>query len=153
MIADEIGNRRLYANLSSRLAEALEMLESGEPAAKEAGRYEIDGDNLYYIVQRYKTRPAEEGRFEAHKKYIDVQFVANGREMLGFSPLDNLQILTPYDKSKDVAFYKLPDKISMIKLEQGMFCILFPHDAHLPCLQLDAPSTVHKIVVKVKLDV
>ncbi len=150
MIVDRIDNSHLYSGLSAVIAKALKILKDDNPAAKPDGRYEIDGDNLFYIVQRYKAKPLSQGRLEAHQKYIDVQFIAQGQELMGFSPLDNLEVQEPYNESKDIAFYNSPAKISTIILKSGMFCILFPEDAHMPGLQLGESSNVLKIVIKLK---
>ena len=151
MIVDKIENAHLYTSLSHALAKAFELLKNEKLINTPDGRYQVDGENLYYIVQHYITKPLEEGKLEAHRKYIDVQFIAEGEELLGYYPLDNLKIATPYDQTKDVAFYNLPKKISTITLEEGMFCILFPNDAHLPSRQINDPSNVFKVVVKVKI--
>jgi len=152
MIVDKIENAHLYANLSDRLTKALEILKNKSLIEKDDGRYDVDGDNLYYIVQRYETRPADQCKLEAHKKYIDIQFVAAGEEILGYTPLENLETSQPYNEAKDIVLYKMPAKISIMKLGPGMFCILFPQDAHMPKCHLDSPSNVHKVVVKIKIN-
>jgi biofilm protein TabA len=152
MVVDKLENAHLYAGLSAKIKKGLEVLRDKKLPAKKDGRYEVDGDNLYYIIQRYTTKPIREGRIEAHKKYIDIQFAASGEEMIGHSLLDKLDIEEPYDGTKDVAFYKVPEKINTIKLSEGIFCILFPQDGHIPCCQVDGACRVLKVVVKVKID-
>ena len=153
MIVDKIENAHLYAKLSDRLAKVLEILKDDKLTERKDGRYDVDGDNLYYIVQRYQTQPVEKGKLEAHKKYIDVQFVSDGEELLGFSPLEGLEIEQPYDEASDCGLYKVPEKITTVKLEAGMFCVLFPQDTHMPGCQVNGPSDVLKVVVKVKINV
>jgi len=150
VIVDKIENAYLYAGLSAKIKKGLEVLKDKKLSAKEDGRYDIDGDYLYYIIQRYTTKPIEQGRIEAHKKYIDIQFAASGEEVIGHSLLGQLNIEKPYDEAKDVAFYKVPEKINTVKLSKGMFCILFPQDGHIPGCQLNGPSDVVKVVVKLK---
>ncbi len=152
MIVDKIENAHLYVNLSENIAKALEILKSTDFAEKKDGRYDVDGDNLYYFVQRYETRPLSQCKLEAHKNYIDIQFVADGEELLGYCPLENLETREPYNQAKDVALYKVPARITLVNLQPGMFCLLFPQDAHMPKCQLDAPSNVLKVVVKVKIN-
>jgi len=152
MIVDNIENAYLYTGLSNGLTKAFEILKDKTLIQKNDGRYEVDGDKLYYIVQHYTTKPREECKLEAHKKYIDVQFVASGKEIIYHTSVNGLKTETPYDQTKDVAFYKTPAKLTAINLTSGMFCFLFPQDAHIPGCQLDGPSNVHKIVVKVKMD-
>ena len=152
MILDKITNANLYTNISERLTKAPKFLESEDFNTKESGRYEIDDDNLFYMVQKYQTQPVEDGKFEAHKKYIDIQFVAQGRELLGYAVSDDLEIQTPYDESGDCTFYEIPKNYTPVSLTSNMFCILFPQDGHMPGRQLNDPSDVLKVVVKVKVD-
>jgi len=152
MVIDKLENAYLYAGLSARIKRGLEVLKDKKLSAKKDGRYEVDGDGLYYIVQRYTTKPIREGRLEAHKKYIDIQFAASGEEVMGHCLLGQLDVEEPYDEAKDVVFYKVPEKINTVKLSEGMFCILFPQDGHIPGCQLAGPCEVLKAVVKVKID-
>jgi len=151
MIVDKIGNAGAYADLSKRLAKALEVLKKEDFSKKADGRYDIDGSNLYYLVQRYQTKPMEQCKLEAHENYIDIQFAADGEEILAYTPIDNLEVTTPYNKEKDIVFYKTPAKITSVNLTAGMFCVLYPQDAHMPKCQLSGPSNVLKVVVKVKI--
>jgi YhcH/YjgK/YiaL family protein len=152
MIVDKIENAYLYTDISQGFAKAFEVLKKEDFSKKADGRYEIDGGNLYYLVQRYQTKPMKLGKLETHKKYIDIQFVAAGEEVIGHSLLSQLNIEEPYNEAKDVVFYKVPDEINTIKLSKGMFCILFSQDGHMPCCQLAGPCEVLKVVVKVKID-
>jgi biofilm protein TabA len=152
MVIDKLENAYLYTGLSAKIKKGLEVLREEKLSTKEDGRYEVDGDNLYYIIQRYTTKPIREGRLEAHEKYIDIQFAAEGEEVIGHSMLSQLNIEKPYDEAKDVVFYEVPEKINTVKLSKGMFCVLFPQDGHIPCCQVDGACQVLKVVVKVKID-
>jgi len=151
MIVDKIENAHLYGNISENIVKALETLKELDPAELSDGRHDVDGDNVFLISQHYETKPFRQGKLEAHRKYIDIQFLAAGQELLGYAPAGNLETDQPYSEEKDVVFYKVPDRISSIVLTPGLFCILFPHDTHMPGCQLNAPSSVHKVVIKVKL--
>ena len=152
MIVDKIENAHFYSGLCEKLTRTLEILKDLNPADKDDGRYDVEGDELYYLVQRYETKPIEQGRLEVHQKYIDVQFIAEGEELLGYCPLENLECIQPYTEAKDCALYKAPEQLGMVKLTKGMFCILFPQDTHMPCRQASGPSNVIKVVTKVKID-
>lgn len=152
MVIDKLENAYLYAGLSAKIEKGLEVLKDKKLSTKKDGRYDINGDNLYYIIQRYTTKPIKEGRLEAHKKYIDIQFAASGEEVIGHSFPGQLDTQEPYDEAKDVVFYKVPDEINTVKLSKGMFCILFPQDGHMPGCQLNGPSNVVKVVVKLKIN-
>jgi YhcH/YjgK/YiaL family protein len=151
MIVDKLENANLYAGISDKINAALEILKDPAIADKADGRYDVDGDNLYYMVQRYSTAPIEEGKIEAHKKYIDIQFVAAGCETIGYAPIAPLEIDVPYDEKGDVVFYKKHDLLSRVKVCRSMFCILFPGDGHIPGRACCGSSDVCKIVVKVRI--
>ncbi len=151
MIVDRVEYARLYWPLHKRFQKAFAVLADPALAQKPDGRYSIDGDGLYYMVQHYTTKPVDQARFESHQKYIDIQVLLAGQEMLGYSPTTGLEVTQPYDEQKDIMFYRVGTMTAQIRLEPGIFCILFPHDAHLPSCQLACPAEVHKVVFKIRL--
>jgi biofilm protein TabA len=149
MIVDRIENVKLYSKLSKNLATALKILQSKKLRKQAVGRYEVKGTKLYYMVQNYVTKPTDGGEFEAHKKYIDVQCVLDGEESIPYANISDLKVSKRYKPKADVAFYRLSKDYTSVNLSKGMFCVLFPEDAHLPCRILKKKSNVHKIVIKV----
>ncbi|HCC48292.1 MAG TPA: YhcH/YjgK/YiaL family protein [Elusimicrobia bacterium] len=117
------------------------------------GRYEIDGERVYAMVQRYSTAPALPAKFEAHRKFIDVQYLAAGAETIAWAPLDRVEIGEPYDGEKDACFgaagaaWQVP-----AVLRAGELAVLYPEDAHAPRLPAGAPGPVVKVVVKVSIE-
>jgi YhcH/YjgK/YiaL family protein len=152
MIIDTIENAYLYANLSDGIARGLEVLKDTGIGQKPDGRCDIDGDDLYYVVQHYTTKPFDEGKLEAHRKYIDIQFITSGAESIGVATLDDFAVAEPYNEETDAIFYEPPTDIDRITLRPGMFCMFFPQDGHMPCRELDGPEEVCKIVVKILID-
>ena len=151
MILDRIDNTRLYIGLHADFAKAFEILTDKTLSQKEDGKYAVDGETIYYTIQQYTTKPLNEGKLETHRKYIDIQFLSTGKEILGYAPLKDLTIAEVYNPQKDIAFFNTPKEITKVKLEPGLFCILFPDDAHLPCRQLAGPTEVRKVVIKIKI--
>ncbi|MGA2171420.1 MAG: YhcH/YjgK/YiaL family protein [Sedimentisphaerales bacterium] len=151
MILDRIENAHLYAGLNAGFAKAFEILTDKTLSQKQDGKYAVDGDKIYYTIQRYTTKPMSEGKLEAHCKYIDIQFLLTGVELLGYAPLKGLTIAEEYNPQKDIAFFNAPKEITKVKLEPGLFCILFPSDAHLPGCQLAGPTEVRKVVIKIQI--
>lgn len=151
MILDHLKNWRRYAALSELKAafEFLEQRAGGKDLAD--GRVEIDGERLFALVQSYEPKPAAQGKFESHRQYADVQFMASGVEMIGWAPADSLEVEQPYDADKDIAFYRQPEHYTPLALHAGTFAVFYPEDAHMPCCRLDAHGPVRKIVVKVRL--
>lgn len=152
MICDRIGNSARYSSISPGIALALEALRSGRFAEASDGRHHIDGDRVFALVQRYTTRPPDQCAFESHREYIDVQMVVSGEEMMGHAPVSKLAVAAPYDEAKDFAKYAPFEGATWLRLSGGEFAIFFPEDGHMPCVQAGAPSSVLKIVVKVRVE-
>ncbi|MGD0572211.1 MAG: YhcH/YjgK/YiaL family protein [Sedimentisphaerales bacterium] len=151
MILDRIDNTHLYVGPHAGFARAFEILTDKTLSQKQDGKYTVDGEKIYYTLQRYTTKPLNEGNLEAHRKYIDIQFLLEGVEILGYAPLKGLTTAEVYNPQKDIAFFNTPKEITKVILEPGLFCILFPDDAHLPCRQLAGPTDVRKVVIKIRL--
>lgn len=116
------------------------------------GRVEIDGHKVYAIVQRYDTTPTDSPKFEYHRKYIDLQFIASGKEIIGWTPVASMTITEAYDAAKDVAFGAAETgKWTPLALQAGQLAVLYPDDGHAPRLAFGEASTVMKIVVKVEV--
>ena len=88
--------------------------------------------------------------FEAHREYIDIQYVVSGTEILGWAPLDSITTNVPYDQEKDALLGKVPvDEWTPVRFESGQIIVLYPIDAHAPGLAIDQPEYVKKIVMKI----
>ena len=147
MIIDELKNAAEYYELGDRIEIALKYLAATDFLALDPGRYEIDGENIFAIVESYNSKPMEAGFWEAHIKHLDVQFVAAGEERLGYAPVTGLKP-NPYDEERD--FYKLEGTGDFVTLRAGQFAILKPLDAHMPGIFVNEPSPVKKVVVKIR---
>ncbi len=147
MIIDTLNHCHLYESLHPRFKAAFEFLNN--PAIRDApsGRTDIVGDSVFALVQSYVTKPINEGNLEAHRIYIDIQFLADGEELVGYAPLGNQKIVTDYVADTDIAFYEGDAWFTLLR--KGMFAIFFPQDAHLPARHTDTPSSVKKIVLKI----
>lgn len=151
MIVDELRNWRRYAALAE-LAPAFAWLEEHAGEDLPEGRLEIEGDDLFALPQSYPAKPVEGARFEAHRRYADIQLVVAGQEMIGYAPTASLSVETPYDDGKDIEFYPQPAVWSPVALTAGMFAVFYPEDAHMPCCRVGgAEGVVRKVVVKVRV--
>ena len=149
MILDTLANCAQYTAISPRFVRAFAFLQQ-LPADAAVGRHEIDGDEIYAFVQKHPTKPIAEKLLEVHRKYIDIQYIVNGREIIAWAPLAELKECTmPFDPAVDAALYKgIPDMVS-VQLRTGQFVLLFPEDGHAPSCAWDVPAEVLKVVVKV----
>ena len=151
MIADILKNRYLYESISPRIKTALEYIAVTDFSAIEPGRYELDGANLFVLVQEYDSVPREQGVWECHQKYIDIQYIAEGVEQIGVNHIDKMQITTEYNPEKDIAF--LSGDGDYVTFSKGSYGIFFPEDAHQPRIAPgNIPEKVKKVVVKIKID-
>jgi biofilm protein TabA len=150
MITDTIENASAYFSLSPRLPAALRFLRQTDLAVLSPGRHSIDGENAFAIVQEYQTKPRAQGLWEAHRRYIDVQFVQSGVEAMGWAPIQQMRVKQPYDSEKDLEFFDGSGQ--MIEVPAGHFAIFLPHDVHMPGLCIAEPQSVRKIVMKVAVE-
>jgi YhcH/YjgK/YiaL family protein len=140
----------LYCQPGTRLHRALVYARDvGRSVAD--GRTEIDGDRLYASVSTYDTGSREERRFEAHKKYIDVQVVLEGEESIDVSLGKDHPILEAYDEKKEVMFLTPPKEFASLVMKPGHFAVFYPQDVHRPGCNLRDKRRVRKIVVKVQI--
>jgi len=138
--------------LSGRLQIAFDFFRQINSQTK-IGRHELDGENVYVLMQSYTTKPVAEGKFEAHRKYIDVQYVHSGTETMLWAPLALLtKVLKPYDDSSDAALFELVPAALPVRLSAGQFVILFPEDGHVPGRIWETSCEVLKAVAKVRVD-
>ena len=147
MIKDSIKNASKYYNLSPSIEKALKFLENADFSQYSKGSYELDGRNLYMNIEEYTTRCSD--NIEAHRKYIDIQFMISGEENMGVTTLDNLETTQDYSGIKDVEFFKGKAPLTLVK--EGEFIIFYPSDAHLPCQLVDIPKPVKKVIMKIKI--
>lgn len=134
------------------LQKALSFLQENDCAALKPGRYEIDGDGIFAIVQHYQSKPEEECRAETHEKYIDVQYVAQGEEYVGYCALSPvLEVEEDCLAEKDAKFYQKIFPESNILLRKGSYAIVYPCDVHCPGCMVGKPVDVVKVVVKVSV--
>ncbi len=147
MIFDTLENIKNYEGLG-RVYTALEFLSKTDFTKMELGRYELQGDDIFYMVQRYVTDP-EKTISEAHKKYIDIQFMVDGEEIIGVAPISCKKTETEAKPQNDVWFYEC--KTEPLTLIKNSFMVLYPNDLHCPGVAVDDAKACHKVVVKVKV--
>lgn len=149
MIIDKIENAPQYYGISERIKTALDYLQNTDFMVLENGKYEIENDTIFSLVNEYKTKNANDCLLEGHREYIDVQYIAEGCEQVGVVMLDGQKAVKEYDAIDDCLLFN--EKHALIFLKKGMFAIFFPDDLHMPGLNIRKPDFVKKVVVKVKI--
>lgn len=151
MILDKIKNWNSYLGAQSKLYDGMRFILEDFNGSIQDGRYEIRGNDVYAMVQSYMTDAAENKKLESHRRYIDIQYIVSGKEVIGWLPTEGLEVMTPYSEENDVVFYHNFDCMSQLVLTPGMFAVFYPSDAHRPGCFLDKAEQVRKIVIKVKI--
>ncbi|XCP86630.1 YhcH/YjgK/YiaL family protein [Roseburia hominis] len=152
MLTERKDQQRTYDYLAPKFQTALTFLRETDFSKISEGKIEIDGENIFAEIQEYTTKPQEECRFESHRKYFDIQYMAEGEEYFGYIPVKELKEDTGYDEERDLEFYQMPEINGRIHLKKGDYAIVSPDDGHRPRCIGTAPCKVKKIVVKVKVD-
>ncbi len=145
MIIDRIENAALYYPLHPKFKQAFDYIAQINIHTLPAGKHEID-NSMYVLVQEYTTKPKVEGKWEAHRLYIDLQYVVQGAEGMGYANIHDLR-QDEYIPEKD--FLPLFGEGQQIELRNGYFVLLFPRDAHMPSMALGESKPARKIVVKI----
>lgn len=118
--------------------------------AMSAGTYPIDGEDLFVQVVNAVTKKKAEIRPEVHRKYIDIQFSVEGKEIIGFVPdMGQNIVVEDLARDKDVIYYADVENEIDLVMEKGSFVVLFPEDVHRPGCEYGGCTTIRKVVIKV----
>ncbi len=149
MIIDVIENANLYIQINDRFKKAFDFLRNTDFLEISTGKHELEGNEIYAIVDSYYTC-LEKKFWEAHRRYIDIQFVVNNCEQMGYAYLKQMKQITEYDQDKDLIFYE--GSGSFFTVTPDTFVIFFPHDVHMPGIAVEKPEIIKKIVIKILVD-
>lgn len=127
---------------------AFNFLKEKDLNVLEPGRYDLLEDGTYVNIDEYLTK--DSAHFEAHRKYIDIQYLAKGKEYIFVTPLEphKQHEIQPYDEAKDIEFFD-KEEYTPYLLSPDNFMVFFPTDAHKPCMKVDTNEVVKKVVVKI----
>ncbi len=141
-----------YLTIHPLFAEAFAWLEPLADEPWHAGRRPLRGDELWANLDEGLTKPEAECRFEAHRRYVDLQVSLAGGEYIDCAPVAALEVEHDFQPGGDVAFYRQPrEPVTRLLLRPGFFAVFFPEDAHRPLVALESPASFRKCVVKVAM--
>ena len=149
MIIDQLSNASLYGGVHPRLKKAFDFLLENDLHALPVGKYEIENDKVFVMIQEYETKLIEECRLESHYLYTDIQCVIKGEERMVYTNKDETKVVEE-QKENDVMF--LEGEGSHLIVKEGCFAVFMPQDAHMPGVCVKQPQAVKKAVVKVLCD-
>jgi YhcH/YjgK/YiaL family protein len=148
MLLDSLNNAARLG-LGERFSLAFQYLQDTDFAHISPGKYKISGDDVYSSVQHYDSKPKSAGKWESHRQYIDIQYVAEGAELVGYAHIETLNSGV-YDETKDMIRYEAGDGDFLV-LRKGFCAVFWPQDGHLPGIAIATPAPVVKVVVKVRI--
>lgn len=131
------------------IVKALTFLKGLDRQTVQDGRYEIEGDLIYAQVFGLTTHAIEDAKPEVHRRYVDVQFLLQGEELIGYARDDGSHTLESSHPDRDLYFYESLEEESFIPLIPGNFAVFFPFDIHRPGCFIESPEPIRKVVVKV----
>ena len=153
MIADLLVNAEHYVHVHPGLKEAFAFLRQEKTKQLEPGRYAIDGTRLFALVESGMGKGTTGRRLEYHRKYIDIQYVRAGVDVMGWKPLStNGAGEVPgsaFDEGQDAGFINDTQGVSWTEYPEGSFAVFFPHDAHTP---MAGQGPIEKVIVKLAVN-
>jgi YhcH/YjgK/YiaL family protein len=150
MILDTLSDLSIYDTISPGFYEAFRRLRDPEVTNAKIGKHVFIPDRLFMSVEEYAGRTRIATRWEAHRKFIDIQYVVSGSEVMGRRNVASLTPKDGYIPEKDIEFFDDDDGFGdFFTLSAGDFAIFFPHDAHMPSIAAEAGGRIRKIVFKV----
>ena len=148
---NNLSKERLY--LPKALIKGLDYLQKTDFSNLAVGKYEIEGSSIFALVQEYRTAPKPEKKAEAHAKYIDIQYIAQGNEVIGFAPYSpESEVKEDLLEQKDAVYYRTVKGEMDLILSSGMYAIFFPDEIHRPGCDYQSGGQVRKVVVKIARD-
>ena len=151
MIFDSFNNPLNQIKYPRAISETIEYLKGVDFSKLELGKHQIKGDDIFFNLDEYKSFPKEERIVEAHKEYVDIQFLLEGYEKIGYSCFNpENKIKVEYDSKKDLLVYEeMKNEFNLI-LTPGVFAIFFTEEPHRPCCIHGESVKVRKVVVKIR---
>ena len=127
----------------------ISFLKETDLSTLEDGRILLSEDgSLFVNVQSYTTR--DSGPFEAHRKYVDIQYVFEGQEYIYKSPISTAaDCVQEYSDEKDCVLYNEGSDVVPVLADKNQLVVLFPDDMHKPCMKVDGNAPVRKLCFKV----
>ncbi|MGO4937956.1 YhcH/YjgK/YiaL family protein [Fundicoccus sp. Sow4_H7] len=148
MILDHIEHLKQYPDIYKKIDGVLQTVLTQQ-------NYEVGQqypfDNGFYFFVEGETLAADFGEYEAHQKYLDIQILLEGNELLYWSPIEALTETVAYDENKDITFFTGPSD-HPFSITAGTAYVLFPWDGHKAGRHIVTPMTYKKAVIKIAID-
>lgn len=148
MVLDHLSNCDFYYSQHPLFPKAFDYLKGLKESDFENAKLEIDGDQCFALFYKGEGKEPDPILMEAHKKYIDIQYVLKGSDLMGFRPLlECSRVHTAYVEADDYMLFKDQPHTNIL-VKENCFTIFYPTDAHAPLL---GKKEMWKVVVKVRI--
>lgn len=152
MILDTMEHAKQYVGLFPGVDRVLEAVRAYSPDNYPCGKVELEGNDLYLLLNSYETHTPEGALCEAHRQYLDVMYMVQGEETIYVKPVEQLRCVTKeYDPAIEALLGQTDSDATAVRLTAGSFIVLLPQDAHTPACHTDGPQHVKKIIGKVRI--
>ena len=149
MVLDSLSNASFYDAIGPGFAAAFAWLRRHGATAAGAP-VSVDGDRVVARPGAYGTHPRDAAKFERHRRFADVHFVAEGEELVEVAYPAALRSVAAYDPAGDIEWFASDGPRPAVLVPAGSFLVLWPHEAHQPGVATArGPVAVRKVVVKV----
>ncbi|TXH77073.1 YhcH/YjgK/YiaL family protein [Thiobacillus sp.] len=146
MILATLAEADRYAALHPLFSRAFEFLRGTDLTTLAPGKHDVQGEQVFAIVEACDGRMRADAKLECHRRYIDIQLVVEGVDEMGWKPVAAcMDPATDYDAARDIRFFN-DTPSNWIATPPGAFCLFFPEDAHAP---LVGTGMIRKVVVKI----
>lgn len=139
---------RQYRKNKTYWDEAFAFMKNHDLEHLAKGKYPIDSTHVFATITEDPSKDFEKTNWESHRKYVDLQYVIRGEEIIGLNPVAGSVVTKEYDEKKDVANYAATG--TMQHSVPGTFFLFFPSDAHRPNITPGGNATVKKLVIKIE---
>ena len=129
--------------------EAFAFIKNNDLEKLAKGKYPIDGEHVFASITEDATKDFDKTNWESHRNYIDLQYIIEGEEKIGVSPVAKATVTKPYNEKHDAANYTADGKI--YSAVPGTFFLFFPSDAHRPSITPGGNKVVKKLVIKIEV--
>lgn len=152
MVLDQIKNLKDYEGIGFNADLILAFIEEAEEKNLPCGKYDLDGEDLFALIQEYETENPKDRLYEAHKQYIDIQYMAKGCEVIYGAGVDTLTLVEDLTDQRDLLLYDLAEVRAKMLVREKCFALFLPQDGHMPCcFYKKEPLMVRKIVFKIRI--
>lgn len=151
MIIDRISNLRICPLKENHKIMIMDFIARNKSEELPAGRYDLDGNSLFALIQMYEPKDKTESMMESHNLHADLQVILKGSEHMFWAFTDELQVVEDHSIESDILFYENTVERGCFRVDAGMFAYFAPWDAHIPGIRLtENPASVKKIVFKIR---